>query len=318
MTSYVLLEKIQVQNANCIAGFTYGFPTVTSFLGLTHHLSRQLKDIIGVSFNGCAIFCHDYHIDSYQDYYTKFIQSRNPPSTLKGKSSEAKSPAPIIEEGKMDMTVSLLLRCDDILSSRDDDKDDYTKAIKNTLFKSRLAGGTIKNVKNVHLLSRHHQLWREVKAKLLPCFVLLDKTELLKEHCDNNPNQPLLDSWTDFFAIKHKAHQDEEGNISWQKVIPPNKKGWIVPLMIGYKAISQLYEPNEVKNVRDSTYPFRFVEAVHGLGEWRSLHRFYQHDDIDALFWRYDIDDIWYLCKQISMVEKSDDFDLSDYSDYEL
>ena len=33
MTEYIILERIKVENANCIAGFTYGFPAITAFLG---------------------------------------------------------------------------------------------------------------------------------------------------------------------------------------------------------------------------------------------------------------------------------------------
>lgn len=73
------------------------------------------------------------------------------------------------------------------------------------------------------------------------------------------------------------------------------KKGWIVPLMLGFKGISPLYPPEQVENLRDHRYPFRFVEAIHGLGEWKSSHRI---DDIQSLIWRYDCRDEWYLCRQ--------------------
>ena len=43
MTSYILLEKVSVEDANCIAGFTYGFPAITGFLGFTHAISRKFN-----------------------------------------------------------------------------------------------------------------------------------------------------------------------------------------------------------------------------------------------------------------------------------
>jgi hypothetical protein len=49
--------------------------------------------------------------------------------------------------------------------------------------------------------------------------------------------------------------------------------GYLVPLMCGYQRISRLYEAGEVANVRDTTTPFAFTEAVYGVGEWRGLHR---------------------------------------------
>ena len=42
MNQYILLNRIKVQNANAIAGFTWGFPAITHFLGFSHNLSRKL------------------------------------------------------------------------------------------------------------------------------------------------------------------------------------------------------------------------------------------------------------------------------------
>jgi CRISPR-associated protein Csy2 len=36
MNQYILIERIKVQNANAIAGFTWGFPAITHFLGFVH------------------------------------------------------------------------------------------------------------------------------------------------------------------------------------------------------------------------------------------------------------------------------------------
>lgn len=315
MADYILLERLQVENANAIAGFTYGFPAVTAFLGFEHALSRKLKNLIDIELNGCAIFCHDYVVNHYvvnhyvanhyQNAYTKFIQNRHPPSTLKGKSNDAKKPAPIIEEGKMDMTVSVLLRCQGTLSNNSERVASYHQTIKNLVYQSRLAGGSIKKLTNIHLLSDSDKLLNHLKHILLPSFVLIDATRLLQEHFDNiqiehgqNTNQSLLDIWTDFFAFKEIAiKQVQTEEISWQRHVPPNKQGWIVPLMIGYKGISPLYEPEQVENLRDTRYPFRFVEAVHGLGEWQSIHRIHS---LDSLFWQYQVENEWYLCQQNS------------------
>ena len=303
MTDYILLERIKVENANCIAGFTYGFPAITAFLGFEHALSRQFNEKFAISFSGCAVFCHDYQLGTYKDFYTRFIQSRNPPSMLKGKSSDAKSPAPIIEEGKMDMTVSILLRCGQPLSLNDDNKNTYIKSLKNWVYQSRLAGGSIKAIKSIRIVGDNPQALKGIKSLLLPSFVLLDATDLLEGYYQQNQEKAdkksVLDSWTDFFAFKESAekttNEHGETTVQWQCYTPSNKKGWIVPLMIGYKAISPLYEPNQVENLRDTRYPFRFVEAVHGLGEWRSLHRI---TSIDELIWQYHIEDEWYLCRQ--------------------
>ena len=53
-------------------------------------------------------------------------------------------------------------------------------------------------------------------------------------------------------------------------------KGWLVPIPVGYAAISPLYAPGTVRNVRDNTVPVRMVESVLTMGEWVSPHRITQ------------------------------------------
>lgn len=299
MSSYILLERIKVENANALAGFTYGFPAITSFLGFQHVLSLKCKEQFGIEFTGCAIFCHDYEINSYQQYYTRFIQNRCPPPTLKNTSSGQKrgEKVPIIEEAKMDMVVSILLRCNDSLSTNDDVKNSYMTQLKIWVYQARLSGGTIHHIRKIHIVDNNLET---LKNKVLPSYVLKDASHYLQEHQQYCQEQGIekttFDVWTDFFAFKEQSVQDDENQtIEWKRIIPPNKKGWIVPLMVGFRRISPLYQPVQVENLRDTRYPFTFVEAIHGLGEWQSSHRI---TDIETLFWRYDVHDEWYLCTQ--------------------
>lgn len=43
MNHYILIDHVQVQDANAIAGFTWGFPSITHFLGFAHLLQRKMK-----------------------------------------------------------------------------------------------------------------------------------------------------------------------------------------------------------------------------------------------------------------------------------
>lgn len=324
MSSYILLERLKVENVNALAGMTYGFPAITAFLGLTHALSRKFKEQFAVELIGCGIFCHDYELNAYQDYYVKFIQNRCPPSTLKGKSADAKSPAPIIEEAKMDMMVSLLFKCNKPLSTNDSNTKAYKHALTQWVYQSRLAGGSIYHLADIKFINNDSQNTglTQLKKAVLPSFVLLNASHYLQEHeqygLDNQIDKNAFDRWTDFFAFKYQAkyietdHTDSEtpsNEVVWERIMPPNKKGWIVPLMVGFKGISSLYEPNQVESLRDTRYPFRFVEAIHGLGEWKSTHRI---TDIDSLIWRYDCQDEWYLCTQEKAVVPHETHPLDD------
>ena len=47
----------------------------------------------------------------------------------------------------------------------------------------------------------------------------------------------------------------------------------MVPIPVGYAAISELHAPGTVAGARDPAVPFRFVESVYSIGQWISPHR---------------------------------------------
>ncbi|PVF10187.1 type I-F CRISPR-associated protein Csy2, partial [Yersinia pestis] len=49
MSSLIVLHQVRVENANAIAGLTYGFPAITHFLGYSHALSRKLQSSHGLT-----------------------------------------------------------------------------------------------------------------------------------------------------------------------------------------------------------------------------------------------------------------------------
>lgn len=311
MSHYILLEKIKVENANAIAGITYGFPAITQFLGFTHALSRKLKDE-GLAFDGCAIICHDYRVDTYpryRDHY--FVQKKTSPSALLNNRSKAHETPPIIEEGKMDMTVSILIRSTSSFGHEAQQKV-YRQKMREQLFQSRLAGGSIFACKGIHFYSTDSDINR-IKRRLLPGFVLMDATDVLKNHVDlsnEKEKKEMFDCWTDFFSYRAKANPEtnevtaileskgkqtkKNPKVEWQQ-LPKPAVGWFVPLMVGYKGISSLYDAQQVENLRDQRYPFRFVESVHSIGEWKGAHKI---NNLEEIIWRYDVQDEWYLCTQ--------------------
>lgn len=305
--AYIIFERLSVQDANCIAGFTYGFPAITHFLGFGHALSRKLSVSDNLSLQGCAVICHQHQIHSYQpkgfgDYV--FAQSKNPPTTR----AKAKETPPIIEEGKMNMTVSLVMACPDLNISRTNEINALKQTLHDLALQHRLAGGSIEKISAIHILNKDEQkLLRIVKRLLLPGFVLMDRTDLLASHYQALKQQQtdvdLLDAWLDFSALKYQAHPKlKEGELEptdtteaeWYRMEKP-AKGWLVPITNGYKAISPVYPPGEVANTRDATTPVCFVEAAHSIGEWRSLHRIRQVSD---MLWHYRYEQDWYLCHQ--------------------
>jgi CRISPR-associated protein Csy2 len=304
--AYIVFERISVQDANCVAGFTYGFPSITHFLGFGHALSRKLFVSQQLTLQDCAVICHQHQIHAYQpkgygDYV--FAQSKNPPTTR----AKAKETPPIIEEGKMDMTVSLIMACPNLRVNQVQAKV-LEQTIMNLAHQRRLAGGAIQNIAAIHILTEDEQkLLRILKRLLLPGFVLMDRSDLLASHYQALKQQQsdaeLVDAWLDFSALKyHGKPKLKEGELEptdkteaeWVRMDKP-AKGWLVPITNGYKAISNVYAAGEVVNARDATTPVCFVEASHSIGEWRSLHRIQQIAD---MLWHYHHEQDWYLCRQ--------------------
>lgn len=306
--TYIILERIHIQDANCIAGLTFGFPAITQFLGFGHALQLRMQDVYSIKVNGCAIFCHSHNSHTYQaqgfgDY--TFIQRKSSPTFSK----HAKESPPIIEEGKMNLCVSLVLSCDHLHVSRRQDIEAIEKQVLHQVNRLRLAGGSITRVEDVSIFNQaesidsQNMLLRVVQRKLMPSFVLCDRRSILIEHYDTlkkeDANVDLLDAWLDFSRLTYEAQSSKSRDPSitdtdWL-LKPRPAKGWLVPIMTGFTAISPLQDKNTVMGARSPDYPFGFVESVYSIGEWLSAHRI---DNLEDLIWQYNYQPDWYVCQQ--------------------
>ncbi|MGC6388091.1 type I-F CRISPR-associated protein Csy2 [Ewingella sp. S1.OA.A_B6] len=317
MSYLIVLPHIQVENANAISGLTYGFPAITHFLGYTHALSRKVQPSHGLTFSGCGVVCHQHQIQAHQasergDYY--FSQTRNPLT------KEAKT-APFNEEGRMHMTVTLFIECQGSIAHGDAGASELAQHLQALCVTQRLAGGTVVSMKPVRVLTLPQSpneltsFTRGEMYRALPGFALVDRSELLASHfaerLEQDPQTEMIDAWLDFSTIAYQAHRLEDDAADWQYQ-PKPVKGYLVPLMVGYTAISPLYAPGEVAKTRDPTLPFRFAEAAYGIGEWRSPHRV---NDIYQLFWRYPNSDENYICSHAQPLQEAD-LDLQSHSDF--
>ena len=328
MKALLTLRHIKVENANAIAGMTWGFPAISSFLGFAHALSRTLQQDHGLTLGGCAVVCHQHSVSAHQpggrgDY--SFSLTRNPLNR------DATSPS-FVEEGRMHMEVSLVLECDFTSSrldfgsgDRDEDIRLFQAYVQNKVLAQRLAGGTILGMHRWEPVlftevpedsADIDRFRRKLLRRLLPGFVLVGRPDLLAAHFatlqQNQTNAQLIDAWLDFTALKYQAvanpKQEElapaERKATWQRVPKPGN-GWLVPLATGFKAISSLYENGAVANTRDNRTPFRLVESAHSIGQWISPHRI---TDLEHLFWRYQAQDDWYLCQNAYRPSEDNEF----------
>jgi CRISPR-associated protein Csy2 len=303
MSQYLLLQKVSVQNANAIAGLTYGFPAITNFLGFAHALSRKLPAEQGVSLGGVAVISHQNLVHARQpkgwgDYV--FALTRNP-LTHQGNT------APINEEGRLNMTISLLIEITGLKAGDEESKEQLISNITDIVPTLRLAGGQIIDWENI-LVTPIEEDGKTLR-KLMPAYVLRDRSDYLEEHfCDlkqADKSTSLFDAWCDFAALKYQAEklaseQAEEEEPEQNRIkanwhyVPKPKSGYLVPITTGYCAISPVYPAGEVEKVRDASVPVVFAEAAYSVGEWMSVHR---PSSIAEIIWRYEHQHPWYVAK---------------------
>ncbi|MDH4571935.1 type I-F CRISPR-associated protein Csy2 [Salinicola acroporae] len=302
----LVLPHLRIQNANAISSsMTWGFPAMSAFMGAVQALERSLPDDIQIVFDGVGVVCHHIEPQVTEGGFTRaFHLTRNPVD-------KSGATAAIVEEGRAHLDVTLLIG---IESDGDDlSNAERRRAIARQLFDQvqsmRIAGGSVMPSLNESRRQRPELItfddneeerskqWRRLKRRLLPGFALVLRDDYLTEHTKTleaeDDNATALDAWLDLCRLNHECrietHQDKDGQTKevakWEIRRP--YPGWLVPIPVGYGAISELFDPGEVANARDSRVPFQFVESLYSIGEWVSPHRLRTPD---ALLWFVDND----------------------------
>ena len=131
---------------------------------------------------------------------------------------------------------------------------------------------------------------------------------------ENLPNELIT------YFVEQQESIDPKILMQWQNYLAPNEKstakweyvkkpqaGYLVPIMTGYKAITDVYPAGEIDGARDSETDLCFVEAVHSVGEWQSVHRLKNEEQWQASVWNYaPYETGWYLCQQGLDAEKQE------------
>ena len=298
-TAVIHLHRLQVQDANAVSGpFSYGFPAPTAFTGFAHALQRRLGDVL---LGGVGIVCHRANPQIYRPpgkTSSGFLRIRRFPYVAgwkrpmeKDKKGKPK-PTAIIEEGRVHFTVSLLIEVMDELF--EDEREELARRIQSELGSMRLAGGTI-HPRPYRVTveewgeteEEQRDAFRQWRYRFLPGFTLVDRSDLLAQRLAElrveDPNANALDAFLDLLALHVEPETDPEtGEVAWQ--VRRREPGWLVPLPLGYAALTPLYEPEQVAHTRDPNEPFCFTETLYGIGQWLGPHRIHRLDD---MLWHY-------------------------------
>ncbi|PIE47847.1 MAG: type I-F CRISPR-associated protein Csy2 [Gammaproteobacteria bacterium] len=293
---YLLFKKVRIHDANSISSpITYGFPTITGFLGAFHAMSRKVQadaELSELSLGGVLLACHEcepqvYRPSSYSNY--TFNQSRNP-IKKDGKT------ASIIEEGKCHLTMTFVV---EVLGDDELSKDEQQSLIKKStqwIQQHRMAGGSVQSLARFEPVQYiDYQDIDTVIPQLMPAFVLMDAQaeflQIIQELQLDNPSITPLDALLDVCTIHHLPQVKKNNEVKWENYSVKKGRGWLVPMPIGYQGIADKYQAGVMQNVRNPEYPSQYVEAIYGLGKWLYPYHLKTDDKILSAFWRYSHDD---------------------------
>lgn len=316
---YILLERVEIQGANAVSSpLTYGFPAISGFVGAVHALNRRLPENILLDFEGVAVashYCapHIFRSDMFSD--AVFVQTRNP--ILKSGDTR-----PIVEEGKVNLTVSLMVE-----AAADAEAlhhaDGWCETLKELVYTQRFAGGSVAHIRNVRIFSADR--CRDMILRICPSYVLQEApieleavvAELrsgVKHQITNysvfptnppvptglpaQPNVSALDALLTMSKIYHIPPEKTDENTDKAKKTPKwsiysakSGHGWLVPIPVGYQAISEQYAAGAMLHSRRQDYPSQYVESIYTLGKWVFATCLLQDAEADEILensvWRY-------------------------------
>lgn len=289
MKTYLFIPKMKIHNANALSSpCTIGFPAMTAWLGGIHALERRLKaqGFTEIKLTGVGISCHRFNLHTKKgpgDRYWSVVGTSNP---LRKKGASWERPA-FIEEPRCDLLVSLLVETDGV---NGDNQDAVREAVEKNLYQQKMASGDIQRIGplSVETVDNADELSeKRLLRKLMPGYVLIQRQDLM----EGDDSGDALDRLLSYLKLNVINVSPEAPQPVWQ--YSKNASGWIVPVAVGYKALSPL---GRVENQRDPAVPHCFGESLVTLGEFKMPYRF---ESIDEIMWKYDtshIDEGLYLC----------------------
>lgn len=291
----LVLPRLRIQNANAISSpLTWGFPSMTAFIGLMQAVERKLPADFALGFAGVGVVCHDFQAQATRGGFTHtFHLTRNPLDKDGGA-------AAIVEEGRIHLDVTLVFGVQFFEGFALDDTEGHDRmaaTVGDLVAGMRVAGGSVMpSLRRLragrsrprlrrfdYAVDEQDRLFREERRRWLPGFALVSRDDLLAEHLaalrQTQPEASALDAWLDLSRLNYRAERritidpatkQSTEQIEWTAQRPP---GWIVPIPVGYGALSELHAAGTVAGARDRETPFRFVETLYSVGQWISPHR---------------------------------------------
>lgn len=331
----LVLPHLRIQNANAISSpLTHGFPSITAFTGLMWALERKLvKAGVPLQLPSVGVVCHHHQEQVTKGYVRNFNLTRNPVD-------KDGSTAAIVEEGRMHLDITLVFgvsqRADHpgpalLIDDNSAQLADWAQLAGDTLAGMRVAGGSVLPSRPVSGIRVRPWMsvvpddpvaadvaFRRWRRMLLPGFALVGRDDLLAQRLQDlrvsQPDATLLDAWLHASRFNHQPQPlpdgtfGPDGQVSWHDPWRAKGSGWVVPIPVGYAALTPTQAPGSVRNVRDATVSVRFVESIYSMGEWIGPHRL---TSLGQLLWHPESDEALgvYRCRSGYQRPTTEDMD---------
>ena len=329
----LVLPHLRIQNANAISSpLTHGFPSITAFTGLMWALERKLvKAGVPLQLHGVGVVCHHHQEQVTKGYVRNFNLTRNPVD-------KDGSTAAIVEEGRMHIEITLVFavsqRADDrgqalLIDGNSTEMTDWAQLAGDTVAGMRVAGGSVlpsRPAPGIRVRPWMSVLpedpvvaevaFRRWRRMWLPGFALVGRDDLLAQRLHDlrasRSDATLLDAWLHASRFNHQPQRGPDGafgadgHVNWQDPWRAKGSGWVVPIPVGYAALTPTQAPGSVRNARDATVPVRFVESIYSMAEWIGPHRL---TSLGQLIWHVQADEDQgvYRCRSGYQVASSED-----------
>lgn len=293
---FLVIPRVTVTGANAISSpITYGFPSITNFLGMMWALQRKVSSagLSDVTFHGVGVVCHAFRLHAARFWGGSGVGMVNTFSQTRNPLNSRGQVAPIIEEGRINLNVSFVfsVNCPRWSLAPASTVKRHLSIILHTLMTLRAASGTLDQDPSISPVQREPWLlgntpnieseFMETRFSLLPGFSLVSRHDALIERLRHLRSTSmveanLMDALVSF--CRHEWSYNQHAG-EWERTSPISD-GWLVPMPVGYVGISDLSGPGDIPESRDNSVPHHFVESIYSVGEWVSPHRISSPVDI--------------------------------------
>lgn len=296
----LVTPRLIIEDVNTAAGaLVWGFPSISSFVGFSVALERSsAAQQHGVMITGVGVIHHDHTHHVYGKKGFKLFCLNAKPLNQSGKTDG------IVQEARMRLEASFIFEIvfKDGLQKTADELNHISLSLWKQIQQMRICGGRPnaagRGLKNPILepissgeegseQETHAVQMRRLARPLMPGFALVGRAGLLTSHTakytEENPGSTNFDAFLDLCSRKYRCVK-ENTKFIWEAEA---RKGWIVPIGVGFAPITKVFEPGVVSGARDDQTPLCVVEPVYSIGEFVSPHRI---QNAESIFWRFDLE----------------------------